>query len=61
MNASNAQEARASQKSCLLHIYESKLISETRISSLVHKAFTIGLVVFYFTVVEQIPTSEILM
>ena len=61
-NASNAsnEEAKIVPKSCLVQLYESSLITVTRLVALFHKALTVGLCIFYFSIVEHVPLTEIL-
>ena len=47
-------------KSCLVHIYEHWLVQDMRLVALLHKAMTVALCVFYFSVVNQIPLEQIL-
>ena len=43
-----------------MHIYEHWLVQETRLVALLHKAMTVALCIFYFSVVNQIPLDQIL-
>jgi hypothetical protein len=60
MNASQTEPLKASDKACLLALYSSSIVEDIKLVSLLHKTLTVALVVFYFSIIEQIPLSEAL-
>jgi len=60
MNASQAEPAKPGEKACLLALYSSSLVEDIKLVSILHKALTVALCVFYFSVIEQIPLTEVL-
>jgi len=51
----------AASKACILHVYSSRFVTNLKLVAFLHRLFTTALVLFYFTVIEQIAVGEILL
>ena len=58
----NREEAKggSSAKSALLTFYEHPYVQECKLMGLAHKILTISCCIFYFSVLEKVPISEML-
>ena len=60
MQGNSQSQVPLKEKSCVLHVYESNLVSGLKLVGLLHKAMTVALVIFYYSVIQRIPLDQML-